>query len=69
MSIGVLLFLNLLTVPFLYEAEVLMSGGKKAPHVSEIVRLRATKTARWTKGVSCFHACLPRRCLGPYCVG
>lgn len=53
-SIGVLLFLNLLTVPFLYEAEVLMSGSDKSWRLSEILRLRAARAARWTKGYLVF---------------
>lgn len=49
MSIGLLITINLLTIPFLGEAEELGKKSGKFPSFIEIFRLRKTLGQRWFK--------------------
>jgi hypothetical protein len=53
MSIGLLLVLNFLTIPFLQEAEELGKRKGKFPNLFEIVYLKNTLKQRWFK-LYCF---------------
>ena len=53
MSIGLLLVLNFLTIPFLHEAEELGKRMGKFPNLFEIVCLKNTLKQRWFK-LYCF---------------
>lgn len=50
MSPGVLILINGLSIPFISEAETLGELSGKFPKLSDLVRLRQTRRARWFKG-------------------
>ena len=54
MDIGFLLFLNLITIPFLYEAEVLGAKIQKFPKFLDLIKLRTTRSSRWFFGYCVF---------------
>lgn len=47
MDVGFLLFLNFLTIPLLYEAEVLGSEIKKFPRFLDLIQLRKARSGHW----------------------
>ena len=50
MSPGVLLFINLLTIPFVVEAEIIGCRSGRFPKLSELIRLKHARHSRWFKG-------------------
>lgn len=49
MDIGLLLTLNFLMVPFIYEAEVLGTELSKFPNIADILKLKNSLKTRWIK--------------------
>lgn len=50
MSVGLIIILNLLTIPFVYEAETLGSAKNDFPRPIEILKLTNCLKARWFYG-------------------
>jgi hypothetical protein len=54
MDVGLLLLINFISVPFLYEAEALGVDSKEFPKIAELLRLRVTRSERWFFGYCIF---------------
>ena len=54
MDIGLLLTLNFLIVPFIYEAEVLGIELSRFPNIVDILKLKKSLRTRWIKSYGVF---------------